>query len=445
MKNPLICLIEDDPIMGESLVERFELEGYRVRWHTRGEDALAAFGRETYALVVSDIRLPDIGGDTLFRRAQATYPYLPPWLFITAYGAVDRAVELLKLGAADYLTKPFDLDQLMDRLRLLSQSRPPTNEPAGRLGRSDAMRRIELTLPRIAETGPSVLITGESGSGKEVVAREIHRLDPRRGRAPFIAVNCGGLAESLLEDELFGHEKGAYTGAVRLKRGVFEQADGGTLFLDEIGDMPMLMQVRLLRVLQDRMVLRLGSERPVSVDIRLICATHHDLRERVRQGLFREDLYYRINVMHLRVPPLRERPDDIPWLAEQFLDALAQAHPGERKRLSAAAEEALLGHAWPGNVRELKHAIERAWVLTPGPWIEAQTLFDSEEKTGGFQPDAPLQAYLESCERRYIVTALASCEGRIGQTAERLGISRKNLWEKMRRLGLSEPQRNGTP
>jgi DNA-binding response OmpR family regulator len=152
MKNPLICLIEDDPIMGESLVERFELEGYRVRWHTRGEDALAAFGRETYALVVSDIRLPDIGGDTLFRRAQATYPYLPPWLFITAYGAVDRAVELLKLGAADYLTKPFDLDQLMDRLRLLSQSRPPTNEPAGRLGRSDAMRRIELTLPRIAET-----------------------------------------------------------------------------------------------------------------------------------------------------------------------------------------------------------------------------------------------------------------------------------------------------
>ncbi len=443
--NTMICLIEDDPIMGESLVERFELDGYRVRWHTRGEDALAALGRDSYTLVVSDIRLPDLSGDALFRRALAEHTYLPPWIFITGYGAIDRAVELLKLGAADYITKPFDLDQLMDKLRLLSQSRPPVVETMARLGLSDAMRRIELTLPRIAEAGPSVLVTGESGSGKEVVAREIHRLDPRRAKAPFVAVNCGGLAESLLEDELFGHEKGAYTGAIRLKRGVFEQADGGTLFLDEIGDMPLVMQVKLLRVIQDRMVLRLGSERPVSVDIRLICATHHDLRERVRQGLFREDLYYRVNVMHLKVPPLRERSDDILWLAQQFLDAQEQLRPGEHKRLTPAAERALLAHDWPGNVRELKHAIERACVLCPDGWIETDALFEPDSTNVPVQQDTPLQSYLESCERRYIVTALTCCEGRIGQTAERLGISRKNLWEKMKKLGLSEPQRGNAP
>ncbi|MDP2228631.1 MAG: sigma-54 dependent transcriptional regulator [Moraxellaceae bacterium] len=442
--NAIICLIEDDLIMGESLVERFELEGYRVRWHTRGQDALAALGRDPYALIVSDIRLPDMSGDALFRRALAGHAYLPPWIFITGFGAIDRAVELLKLGAADYITKPFDLDQLMDKLRLLSQSRPAVAEAEPQLGLSDAMRRIELTLPRIAQAAPTVLITGESGSGKEVVACEIHRLDPARSKAPFVAVNCGGLAESLLEAELFGHEKGAFTGAARLKRGVFEQADGGTLFLDEIGDMPLIMQVKLLRVIQDRTVLRLGSERPVSVDIRLICATHHDLRELVRQGRFREDLYYRIHVVHLKVPPLRERRNDILWLAQQFLDDQERARPAEHTRLSPAAEKALLEYNWPGNVRELKHAIERACVLSPNAWLEPDALFETE--TGNVATpsrDAPLQTYLEGCERNYIESALTHCQGRIGQTAEHLGISRKNLWEKMKKLGMSDAQRDG--
>jgi DNA-binding NtrC family response regulator len=271
------------------------------------------------------------------------------------------------------------------------------------------------------------------------VARELHALG-RNANGPFVAVNCGGLTESLLEAELFGHEKGAFTGALRTRPGVFEQAHGGTLFLDEIGDMPPLMQVKLLRVLQDREVVRVGGSRTISVDFRLICATHRDLRAEVAEGRFREDLFYRIHVVHLRIPPLRERCDDILWLARRFL-AEACARGGESvKKLTAVGEQALLAYDWPGNARELRNAIDRACVMSAGDHLVPEALFDDGGQTlPSDRPearDAGLYEYLRACERDHIETALAEHGGRIAATADALGISRKNLWERMKRLGM---------
>jgi DNA-binding NtrC family response regulator len=427
-----ILLIEDDPIMGESLMERFELEGFAARWAHDGAEARKWLARGGFGVVLSDLRLPDMGGDALFREAQDGYPTLPPWLFITGYGAVDQAVQLLKQGAADYLTKPFDLDALVDKLRLYAlASPPPPAVPDAALGISPALRRIEAQLPQLAAKAHTLLITGESGVGKEMVARAFHKLTPEGEGAPFVAVNCGAFPEGLLESELFGHEKGAFTGAARTRKGVFEQAHGGTLFLDEIGDMPLAMQVKLLRVIQERRVTRLGGDKALPVDLRLISATHQDLKKRVTQGLFREDLYYRLNVIQLHIPPLRQRREDILWLARRFL---AEAAPA--RQFSEEAEQALLTHDWPGNARELKHAVERGAILATGAAVGVAALFGAEEAEEEADP-ASLADFVARSERRYIARTLDECEGHLGRTAEALGISRKNLWEKMKKLGLS--------
>lgn len=430
-----LCLIEDDEIMGESLFDRFELEGYTVDWQRTAKSALAAVGARDYAAVVSDIRLPDGSGEEIFIRLLERGTSLPPFLFITGHGSIDRAVALLKLGAADYITKPFDLDQLVEKVGALCGNRaPPCKGDSCRLGISPAMRQIAQTLPRFAQHAPTILITGESGVGKEVIAHEIHRLDPRTKDHPFVAVNCGAISESLLEAELFGHEKGAFTGAAHTRKGVFEQADGGTLFLDEIGDTPLAMQIKLLRAVQERKIVRVGGNVEIAVNLRLICATHRDLRKMVEQGAFREDLYYRIHVIQIKVPPLRERREDILWFAHRFLEE--QAAKGERKQLSRAGEETLLTHAWPGNVRELHHTIERASILTPGPLLEPETLFDRGEQPAPAD-NKELGSYLQGCEERYIRDALTHNDGHLGHTAESLGISRKNLWEKMKKLGIT--------
>ncbi len=436
--KPRLCLIEDDEIMGESLSERFELEGFAFDWHRCCADAVPGLRAGAYAAVLSDIRLPDMGGDELYLSLQREGLSLPPWLFVTGYGAIDRAVELLKAGATDYMTKPFDLDALVDKLADWLVA-PPGDGGAARLGVSAAMRHIETLLPRIASQARTVLVSGESGVGKEVVARELHRLADAGGKAPFIAVNCGAIAEPLLEAELFGHEKGAFTGAHRARQGVFEQADGGTLFLDEIGDMPLAMQVKLLRVIQERSIVRVGGERLIPVDLRLVCATHRELRELVQEGRFREDLYYRIHVIHLKIPPLRERRDDIVWLARRLLDAWCRDHPQARKRLSPPVEQALLMHQWPGNVRELKHAIERACILSEGTELALDALFDTPLPGELLQGDAGdgLAAYLQSCERAYVIKVLEAHDWQMTRSAAALGISRKNLWERMKRLGVS--------
>lgn len=434
-QKPSLCLIEDDEIMGESLFDRFELEGYAVEWQRTAQSALTAIENGNYTAVVSDIRLPDGSGEEIFIRLLNRGISLPPFLFITGHGSIDRAVALLKLGAADYITKPFDLDLLVEKVgALCSNSVSPCEDDGCRLGISPAMRQIAKTLPRLAQHAPTILITGESGVGKEVVAREIHRLDPKTQDRPFVAVNCAAVTESLLEAELFGHEKGAFTGATHTRKGLFEQADDGTLFLDEIGDMPLSMQAKLLRAVQDRRIVRVGGNTEIAVNLRLICATHRDLRKMVEDGGFREDLYYRIHVIQIKMPPLRERREDILWFAQRFLEE--QAAKGERKQLSRAGEEALLVHPWPGNVRELRHAIERASILTSGSWLEPETLFEAGE---GPPPadNRELSCYLQSCEERYIRDALAREDGHLGHTAESLGISRKNLWEKMRKLDIN--------
>ena len=443
-----VCLVEDDDIMGESLVDRFTLEGFSCDWHKSAQSAACDLKEKRYDVVVSDIRLPDRDGDALFETLQAVQLYVPPWIFITGYGTIERAIALMKLGAADYVTKPFDLDQLVAKLRAYVPS-SPHDERLPTLGLSPGMRRIEDMLPRLATQSTSVLITGQSGVGKEVVAREIHRLDKLRSGKPFIAVNCGGIPENLLEAELFGHERGAFTGAMRLKHGLLEQATGGTLFLDEIGDMPLAMQVKLLRVLQERTVTRLGSEQSIPVDFRLICATHRDLKKLVEQGTFREDLFYRVNVVHLRVPPLRERPEDILWYARRFLRDVAQQNAGAQKVLSSGAEKALLNHLWPGNVRELRHCIERAYVLTPGNTLDPHLLFDEQQACGdcgvavncvGVERPT-LSNCLEECERQYLLQELTRHDWQMTKTASAIGISRKNLWERLRRLKLTVPAR----
>ena len=441
-----ICLIEDDAIMGEALLDRFTIEGFDCDCYPTGRSALLALKRKRYDAVICDIQLPDLNGEDLFVQLNESERELPPFVFITGYGAVDRAVRLLKLGAYDYLTKPLDIHALLQTVRdLCTRARPPASGEHT-LGISSAMRAIEAMLPRLAsgKTG-SILITGESGVGKEAVAQTLHRLGDPGGQQPFVAVNCGALTETLLEAELFGYTKGAFTGAVRDKKGVFEQADGGTLFLDEIGEMSPVMQVKLLRAIQERTIVRVGAETPIAVSIRLVCATHQDLKKMVEAGRFREDLYYRIHVVHLHIPPLRERKDDILWLARRLLEARAVdgGHANASPRsLSRAAEQALLDYPWPGNIRELKHCLERACILSTKPVLSAETLFDpiGDGDHGEASPTEPIDSlndYLQACERKYIEEALAIHNRRIGDTAASLGISRKNLWQKMKKLQIN--------
>jgi len=436
-----ICLVEDDALMGEALSERFEMEGLKCDWHQRGKDALLALQRRRYSIVVSDIRLPDLSGEDLYIGLRQVRTEVPPFVFMTGYGTIDQAVRLLQLGAADYVSKPLDVDALVQRIRALGIPLEPLGQGEGALGVSAAMRTMEHMLGRLATSDGTVLITGESGVGKEQVARCLHALGEQGQARPFVAVNCGAIPEALLEAELFGFEKGAFTGASKERRGYFEQADGGTLFLDEVGDMPAAMQVKLLRAIQERTITRIGGEALLKVDVRLVCATHEDLRQLVEAGRFREDLYYRINVIHLRIPPLRDRRDDILWLARRFLSEQSAKRGGMPFGLNAAAERALLTHPWPGNIRELKHCIERACILSDRPQLSPEALFSDcpPPALGVALAGEHLGVHLDCCEKHYIGQALALHGWHMTDTADALGISRKNLWEKIKKHGIAEP------
>ncbi|OIP19975.1 MAG: sigma-54-dependent Fis family transcriptional regulator [Comamonadaceae bacterium CG_4_9_14_3_um_filter_60_33] len=435
-----ICLIEDDEIMGEAVSDRFGLEGFDCTWFKTGEAARKSLQKDQYGVVISDIKLPDIDGEQLFEELRAAGTELPPYIFMTGYGAIDRAVRLLKLGAQDYLTKPVDIRALIDMVHNIFANAARGNEHVSGepgLGLSSAMRHIESVLPKLAHDHITVLITGESGVGKEVVARALHRLRDPNWRLPFITVNCAAITDTLLEAEMFGYVKGAYTGAVRDKKGYFEQANSGTLFLDEIGEMPLSMQVKLLRVIQERKVMRVGSEALIPIEINLVCATNKVLKDMVEAGEFREDLYYRINVLELQIPPLRERRDDILWLASQMLDAEAKQHGSHRRELSPEAEQALLDNPWKGNIRELKSCLERACILSSSAVLTPDLLFGHGAQAK-LEPITSLTDYLGSYERHYIEQTLKGKEGRIADSAAALGISRKTLWEKMKKLGIGE-------
>ena len=439
-----ICLIEDDPIMGETLAERLTLEGFGCRWLRNGAAAAALAPEEGIDAFVSDVRLPDMAGPALFTRLQPAFAG-KPWIFITGYGTVAQREALLEAGAADFFTKPLDIDRLIRRLRGFGPAKPlerPLDFAACPLGVSSEMKRLHETVVRLGSHWDTVLVTGESGAGKEELARCLHRSTLGEA-APFVAVNAASLPESLIEAELFGYERGAFTGAQKTHRGKFEQAHGGTLFLDEIGDMPAALQARLLRVLQDRTITRLGSEESIKLAVRVILATHKRLNDEVRAGRFREDLYYRINVVHLRVPPLRQRPEDVLWLAHRFVADWNRAHAQAARELTSEGERVLMQQRWPGNVRELRNTIERACLLSPQRWIEPALLASqdpaSDEPTASPAPPTELQRleqFLREQERSYIQRALAHHGWQIGQTAETLGISRKSLWERMKRLGI---------
>jgi DNA-binding NtrC family response regulator len=426
-----IGIIEDDEIVGKSLVQRLELEGYSPLWWQTGQGALDQLPKARPDLVICDIRLPDMNGKDVFLRA---LPQLggKPFLFVTAHAQVEDAVYLMKAGAVDYLEKPYSLPDLLDRIARLIKLQPGT---AGDLGTSEAMRQVEILLRRVADIDSSLLITGESGVGKEVAAKFVHQISTRADQ-PFVAVNCGAIPTDLIESQLFGHEKGAFTSAQARHHGYVERARNGILFLDEVGELPMLMQVKLLRLIQERAFTRVGGETAIKTTARIICATNTDLETAVADGRFRRDLYYRINVIPVVIPPLRDRSDDILPLAQCFMREFSTAFHRDVKRFTPEAEQGLLTHPWPGNVRELRNRVERAVALSQAPRIGVEALFPSEAA----EPDAASLATLaevrDRAERRHIRAVLADVDNRIEEAAKRLRVSRSTLFDKMRKLDI---------
>lgn len=432
-----IVLIEDDEVLGASIAQRLRLEGIGVRWArsvAEGEAVLRRGPRPT--LVLCDMRLPDGSGEALITRLMPELGAVPV-VAMTAYGGIEQAVRLMRAGADDYLSKPFDIQAVIDRVTALAPP-PPRPEPdAGEAApgwRSPPMRALREAILRLARVDAPVLLTGESGAGKEVAARAIHTLGPRAAE-PFVALNCAAIPRDLLESEVFGHEKGAFTGAAARRIGAAERAGAGTLLLDEVAELAPELQAKLLRLLEDRRFLRVGGDREIALQARVIAATNAELKARVAEGRFRQDLYFRLAVVELRVPPLRERREDVLDLAWLFL-----AGHGRDLALDPDAEAALLAHPWPGNVRELRNRIERAAVLGAAPTLTRLDLFPDAAPQPAIPPDEDdlsLAAARDTAEREHIRRVLLRVEGRVQDAAKILGVSRTTLWEKMRRLGLS--------
>ena len=434
LSGRVIGLVEDDQIMGESLVQRLALEGVTVKWWQRGRDAVREIPNSRLEAIVCDIRLPDLNGENVFREA-ARSSNVPPFLFITGHGDIDQAVRLMRSGAVDYLTKPFEIDDFLIRIGELMGPREASGTHV--LGLSPKMKELEHLLTRVAKVNSTVLISGETGSGKEVAARYLHAVSGTDNR-PFIAVNCAAIPGDLLESELLGHEKGAFTGASQRHLGYAERAGEGVLFLDEIGELRSELQAKLLRLIEDKSFYRVGGERPVPFKGRLVVATNADLHKLVQAGRFREDLYYRINVVSAKIPPLRVRQQDIPWLMERFFAESASRTETSLKGISSLAEEAALSYDWPGNVRELRNRMERAVALGLGQWVMPGDMFpEQSDETASALEMGSLEDVRQSAEKRHILRALAATSGEVGAASKLLGIGRTTLWEKMRRLGLN--------
>ncbi|MFH3081170.1 sigma-54-dependent response regulator transcription factor ZraR [Klebsiella sp. KE9038] len=436
-----ILVVDDDISHCTILQALLRGWGYRVALAYNGVQALEQVREKVFDLVLCDIRMAEMDGIETLKEIKTLNPSIPV-LIMTAYSSVDTAVEALKSGALDYLIKPLDFDKLQQTLSealahtRLSES-PLAEPPAaqfGMVGDSPAMRALLNNIALVAPSDATVLIHGESGTGKELVARALHA-SSARSRRPLVILNCAALNESLLESELFGHEKGAFTGADKRREGRFVEADGGTLFLDEIGDISPLMQVRLLRAIQEREVQRVGSNQTLSVDVRLIAATHRDLAEEVSAGRFRQDLYYRLNVVTIDMPPLRHRREDIPQLARYFLQRYAERNRKAVQGFTPQAMDLLIHYAWPGNIRELENAVERAVVLLTGEYISEREL--PLAITGTPVADAPhgddsIQPLVE-VEKEAILAALERTGGNKTEAARRLGITRKTLLAKLSR------------
>jgi len=448
--TPKILIIDDEEKMCWALERALSHEGYQVVTATRGLRGIELARENELSIVILDLKMPDIDGITVLKLLKKINPSIPV-IMITAHGTIDTAIEAMKIGAMDYITKPFKLEQIKVQIKQalhltnlegqVNFLRQELSEKYGKLvGQSAAMKEVTLLIRQVAKTNTTVLITGESGTGKEIAAVEIHKLSNRSDK-PFVALNCAALPEQLLESELFGHEKGAFTGSTGKKKGRFEIAHKGTIFLDEIGEMPITMQAKLLRVLQERCFERVGGTDTVHVDVRVIATTNRDLATAIANGTFREDLYYRLNVMRIIMPPLRSRKEDIPLLVNHFLEKFDPSHS---KKISVKSMKVLNHYNWPGNIRELQNAIERSLIVCQGAEIQPvhlpkELLYSLDEPTtpiidlteGGFS--------LEELEKHLILKAMEKHSGNQTKVAKYLGITRPTLLYRLQKYGLNTP------
>jgi nitrogen regulation protein NR(I) len=466
--NPKILLIEDDARLAANLRQVLEDKGFTVTHAARGDDGLQRAGNAAFDVVLTDLRLPGLGGLDLVRQLHAAQPRLPV-LLMTAHGTIETAIEATKLGAYDYLQKPFEMEELLTLLqkaveagRLMHEPVELNDAPFARtalIGTSRAMQHVCKEIGRVAAKPVTVLIRGETGTGKELIARAIYQHSDR-AKEPFIAINCGAIPENLIESELFGHERGAFTGADQRRIGRFEQANKGTLFLDEIGDLPPHTQVKLLRVLQQQSFQRVGGSETISVDVRIIAATHRDLEGAIHEGKFREDLFHRLNVVTISLPPLRERREDVPLLVQHFLRKYAADFGVEAPAITPEALAALQSEAWPGNIRELENVTRRLLLDARGLAIQGETVRRvlAARPADAAQPRSSLSALatallsraqrgeipdahgqlLSEAEREIITQAILLADGNQAKAARWLGISRLTLREKLTQLGLRQ-------
>lgn len=449
-----ILIVDDDAAHLHMLKTLLQSYGHKAETATDGEEAVDMVREKPFDLILMDVRMAHIGGIEALRQIKECNPAIPV-IIMTAYSSVDTAVEAMKLGAYDYLTKPLNFEELqlileraMDHLRLTTENRLLKEKMAAEttfaeiIGSSLAMRKVVDMARIVAPTEATVLITGESGTGKELFAKAIH-VNSERAKGPLITVNCAALTETLLESELFGHEKGTFTGADRQRNGRFMQANKGTIFLDEVGEIPLPMQAKILRTIQEREIQRLGSDEVLHVDVRIIAATNRNLAEEAKAGRFREDLYYRLNVMNIHIPPLRERAEDIPLLAHHFLGKYVEKNRKNLKGFTPAAMDMLTRAQWPGNVRELENVIERGVILAAGPYMSERdlpTTLSVESQSGsGTQPVHDLGGKtLEEIESQAILATMEQTQGNKSEAAKLLNITRTTLNNKLKKYNLFE-------
>lgn len=447
-----ILIIDDEKNIREGLAANFELEEYNVKTAASGEEGLKLIERGDIDLVITDLRMNGISGEEVLRKVTAETPGIPV-IILTGHGSIDSAVDAMRHGAYDFLTKPLNLDQLDMIVKRALESREMSlqhqqlkkeiegeNVLSGMIGKSQAMLKIMETIKKAASSKANVLITGESGVGKEVVARAIHELSPRKNKT-MINVHCAALSETLLESELFGHEKGAFTGADHLQKGRFELAHGSTIFLDEIGEINQNVQIKILRVLAERKFERVGGEQTIDVDVRVIAATNRNLEEEIKKGNFREDLYFRLNVIHIHVPPLRERKDDLPLLMASFLEEFNCENSRSIKGVDSRAKSAMFKYDWPGNIRELRNCMESAVVMCSGDEIGLDDLPPSISRSAGTESIViPLGITLDEADKVIVQQNLAANRNNKSKTAEILGIGRKTLQRKIVDWGIETPE-----
>jgi len=438
-----ILIIDDEKNIREGLAESMELEGYNPILAKDGKEGLERISRGDIDLVITDLRMPLVSGEEVLEQVNAQSPGLPV-IVLTGHGSIDSAVDAMRNGAYDFLTKPLNLDRLglivkraLQNRQLVLQHRELQHELESKqtfesiIGKSAEMQKVFDMVRRVADSKASVLITGESGVGKELIANALHNLSSRKDK-PLIKVHCAALTESLLESELFGHEKGAFTGAISRKRGRFELAHGGSIFLDEIGEIDQNIQIKLLRVLQEKEFERVGGEETIQVDSRVIAATNKDLVEQIKKKQFREDLYYRLNVVHIHLPPLRERKDDIPLMVTQFLQEFAEENNKNIIGIDAKARRLLYSYDWPGNIRQLRNCIESAVVMSQGDTIQVEDLPPTiAESRGENSVHIPLGITMAEAEKVIILENLAFFKGNKSKTADSLGIGRKTIHRKL--------------